>query len=81
MATSTIRMWGNVLAVRIPKAIAKPAGLEPGTPVTLTATIGGLLIRPRRRRRSYKRSDQLARCSRKNPHREVISGRTGKEVF
>ncbi len=80
-SSTTIQMWGNTRAVRIPKAIAQETGLESGTPVTLTRTKGGLLVRPVRQRKSYKLSDLLARCKGKNPHREAITGRAGKEIF
>lgn len=80
-AVATVQMWGNARAVRIPKAVAKEAGLEPGTKVTLTPSRRGLVIQAVRRRRSYRLSELLAQCKGRNPHREAITGRVGREVF
>jgi antitoxin MazE len=74
-------MWGNTRAVRIPKGIAREVGLEAGTEVTLTPSKAGLLLRPVQRRKSYKLSELLAACKGRNPHREAITGRSGKELF
>ena len=79
--TATVQKWGNTRAVRIPKGLAQQIGLEPGTQVTLTESGGGLLVRPVRKRRSYKLSELLAKCKGRNPHREAIGGRAGREVF
>lgn len=80
-ATGTVQMWGNTRAVRIPKALAQETGLESGTEVILTPAKGGLLVRPVRKRKSYKLAQLLAQCKGSNPHREMISGRNGKEAF
>jgi antitoxin component of MazEF toxin-antitoxin module len=79
--TTTVRMWGNTRALRIPKAIALESGLEPGTQVILTPTKRGLVVRAARTRKSYRLSDLLARCRGPNPHREAIRGRVGRESF
>lgn len=80
-AVATVQMWGNTRAVRIPKSMAREAGLEPGTKVTLTPSGRGIMVRPVRRRKAYKLSELLARCKARNPHREAIIGRTGREMF
>lgn len=79
--TATVQMWGNTRAVRIPKAVAEEAGLEPGTRVTLTPSKDGLILQAVRPRKSYRLSELLDQCKGKNPHREAIRGRTGREVF
>jgi antitoxin component of MazEF toxin-antitoxin module len=81
MTTATVQMWGNTRAVRIPKGIAREMGLEAGTEVTLTPSKSGLLLQPVLRRKSYKLSELLAACKDRNPHREAIPGRSGKEIF
>lgn len=81
MTTATVQMWGNTRAVRIPKAIANELGLEAGTEVALEKSAQGLVIKPLKRRKSYKLSELLAQCKGKNPHREMIRGRAGKELF
>ena len=43
-ATATINQWGNGLAVRLTKAVAKAAGMGEGTPVKITAQKGRIVI-------------------------------------
>jgi antitoxin MazE len=81
MTTATVQMWGNTRAVRIPKAIAQQMGLEAGTEVALEPSKAGLVLKPVRRKKSYRLSELLAACKGKNPHREAIRGRVGKEIF
>ncbi len=45
-AALKLQMWGNSLAVRIPSAIARTAGLSPGQPVEVSVDEGGVLIVP-----------------------------------
>jgi antitoxin MazE len=42
-----IRKWGNSLAVRVPRDVARTLGLHAGTPVTLDLVDGTLVVRPR----------------------------------
>jgi antitoxin component of MazEF toxin-antitoxin module len=76
-----VQMWGNTRAVRIPKALAQELGLESGTEVSLSKSDDGLLLKPVRTRKHYRLSDLLAQCKSRNPHREAITGRTGKEIL
>jgi antitoxin MazE len=70
---STISKWGNSLAVRIPLAIAKQAGLGDGDRVTLTLDRnGGVVLRPARRK--YELSELVSRITPKNRHRETDWG-------
>lgn len=41
-----VQRWGNSLAVRIPKAVARDARLEENTPVDLTLVDGKVLLIP-----------------------------------
>src|SRR5215472_9543578 len=67
---STISKWGNSLAVRIPLAIAKQAGLGEGDRVTLALDRnGGVLLRPSRRK--YELSELVSRITPRNRHRET----------
>jgi antitoxin MazE len=71
---STISKWGNSLAVRIPLAIAKQAGLGEGDGVKLALDRdGGIVLRPTRRK--YELSDLVARITPENRHRETDWGR------
>jgi len=78
---ATVQMWGNTRAVRIPKTIAQELGLETGTQVTLTRAENGLLLKPVRAKKRYTLAGLLAQCKGKNPHRELMTGRGGKELF
>jgi antitoxin component of MazEF toxin-antitoxin module len=83
MATvATVQMWGNARALRIPKGIAQENGLEPGTKVTITSSKdGAVVIRAVAKRPRYRLADLLAQCKGRNPHREAVTGRAGREVF
>lgn len=70
--TTTIRQWGESLAVRIPKAMADRCGLRVGAKIKILAVPEGLKFVPVRRRKTYRLSDLLARCKGKNPDREAI---------
>ena len=70
---STISKWGNSLAVRIPLAIAKQAGLGEGDCVTLALDRnGGVVLRPARRK--YELSELVSRITPRNRHRETDWG-------
>ena len=79
--TARIQMWGNTRAVRIPKALAEELSLEPGTTVELSKVGAQLVVRPVRMRPKYKLSELLAQCKSKNPSRELITGRAGRELI
>lgn len=56
---TTIKKWGNSLAIRIPQELADEIGLEVGSEVELRVVNGELLIK-RRRRKRYDRDELLA---------------------
>ena len=77
----TIRKWGNSLAVRIPKALARHAHLQSGSVVSLSVRGGAIIIEPANKRRC-ELDDLLKRVSKKNIHRSVDTGRAvGCEVW
>ncbi|HUO09047.1 MAG TPA: AbrB/MazE/SpoVT family DNA-binding domain-containing protein [Phycisphaerae bacterium] len=78
---STVQMWGNTRAVRIPKMLAQEVGFQSGTEVTWTKSARGLLLQPVRAKKRYKLSQLLAQCKGKNPHREMIRDRAGREIL
>lgn len=43
---TTVQVWGNSLAVRIPAATARAARIRAGQPVTIEATPDGVVLRP-----------------------------------
>lgn len=70
---ATISKWGNSLAVRIPLAIAKQAGLGEGDSVTLAMNrSGGIVLRPKPRK--YELGDLVGRITRRNRHRATDWG-------
>jgi antitoxin MazE len=70
---ATVSKWGKSLAVRIPTAIAKRAGLSKGDSVTLNLDNKGcIVVRPTRRR--YELAELVARITPKNRHRETNWG-------
>ena len=78
---STISKWGNSLAVRIPLAIAKQAGLSEGDSVALALDRnGGIVLRPTRKK--YELSDLVSRITSKNRHRATNWGKPqGEEAW
>ncbi len=70
---ATISKWGNSLAIRIPLAIAKQAGLGEGDCVSLALDRNGaIVLRPTRRK--YELSELVRRITPKNRHRETDWG-------
>lgn len=78
---STISKWGNSLAVRIPAAMAKQAGLGEGDSVKLGLNRDrAIVLHPATRK--YELSDLVARITHKNRHRETDWGPPqGKESW
>lgn len=77
------QMWGNSLALRIPKSLAKAAGIEPGTPIKLSIVKGKLVVE-RVTTREYTLEELLARTPRNKGkgHGETDTGvPVGREVW
>jgi antitoxin MazE len=75
-----VQLWGNSLAVRIPKSFAEEVGLEAGSPVDLSLVDGGLLVAPARDE-SLSLDDLLDGVTKVNIHAEVDAGPSqGREV-
>jgi antitoxin MazE len=71
---ATVSKWGNSLAIRIPKAIVKQAGLNEGDCVALALdSNGAIVLRPTRGK--YDLAELVSRITRKNRHRETDWGR------
>lgn len=67
-----VAKWGNSLAVRIPKTMAREAGLAAGTTVQMTAADGGVLIASTAPH--YSLRELVARITPKNRHGETDWG-------
>lgn len=75
-----IRMWGNSLALRIPKVMAEQIGLGEDVRVNLVLEGDHLLIQPSAPR--YVLADLLAQVTPENLHDEIITGEpVGGEVW
>ncbi len=68
-----IKMWGNSLAVRIPRSFAAEAGLEPDAAVEMTLVDGSLVVTSVARG-DVRLVDLLARITADNLHEEIDSG-------
>ncbi len=78
---SQAQMWGNSLALRIPKSLAKAAGIEPGSIITLSV-IKGKLVVERVVEKDYTLEDLLAGVNKRNLHTEISTGDSaGKEAW
>jgi len=79
--TTTIQKWGNSLALRIPKALARDTHLKDGSVVNLAVREGKVIIEPAKKPK-YHLDDLLKGVSKKNIHRSVDTGRAvGREVW
>jgi antitoxin MazE len=76
-----IQKWGNSLALRIPKALARDTHLEDGSVVSLAVRQGKVVIEPARKAK-YRLDDLLKGVSKKNLHRSVDTGpAVGREAW
>jgi antitoxin MazE len=67
---TTVSKWGNSLAVRIPRAIAREARLSEGDCLALDLDReGSIVLRSARRR--YELTELVSRITRHNRHRET----------
>jgi len=79
---TTLRKWGNSLAIRVPRAVAERLELTSGTPVELDANSGILTVRPIRRKPRVKLSALLKQFKPRHRRGEVHSdGPRGAEML
>lgn len=75
-----VQKWGNSLAVRLPKPVAKDAMLEDGSIVNLRVINGKIVAEPVGPR--YALADLLRAVKKNNLHGEVETGPPlGREVW
>jgi antitoxin MazE len=78
---SKIQMWGNSLALRIPKPFAIEAGLDRDTAVEISLRQGKLVI-SKATQDEYSLTELLNAINSENIHREVDFGTSaGNEVW
>lgn len=79
--STAVQKWGNSIAVRLPKAVAEATALREGSPVTVEAKDGRILVTPIRKS-VYRLEDLVRGISKKNRHRLVEAGSSrGGEVW
>lgn len=79
MLEAQIVKWGNSLAIRIPKPIAKEAGIEEGDDVHLQAARGEIKLRLRESVPTLK--ELVSRITPQNRYGEVlVTAEVGKEI-
>ena len=68
---TTVRKWGNSLAVRIPKAISDKLSIDEKTEMEMVARDGLLILEPKHR---YILKDMLKGITDENIHGEIDTG-------
>lgn len=77
---TTVRKWGNSLALRLPQSVAREMQVEDGAVVSLTVEDDVLTVKPARKR--YRLEDLLRGVSPEMRRGETDWGRTeGKESW
>jgi len=70
--TVPLKKWGNSLALRIPKDIAKTLSIEYNSIMELAIVNGVLIIKPKK---STRLESLVSQINSENLHREVSTGR------
>jgi antitoxin MazE len=76
-----VSRWGNSLAVRIPRAVSRQAGIDEGDSLALDIKEdGAIILRPTKRR--YELKDLVSRITPRNRHKETDWGAPqGRETW
>ena len=78
---TTVKRWGNSLALRIPRSVAAEAGVENGSTVDVRVEEGTMVVRPTSRV-TYDLKALLRKVTRSNLHGGVATGRPrGREAW
>ncbi|MGH7158126.1 MAG: AbrB/MazE/SpoVT family DNA-binding domain-containing protein [Candidatus Saccharimonadales bacterium] len=81
MSTTTIKKWGNSLALRIPAKAAQDLGLRDATVISLTISKDGLYLSPVKKPKPSLR-ELVDKITPGNSHDEVDWGEpAGKEIW
>ncbi len=79
---SVVQQWGNSLAVRIPRHLARESCVERGTAVEVKVTNGKLVLAPMAKRRSYTLASLTRKITPANRHAEADFGKSaGREAW
>jgi len=78
---TTVQKWGNSLALRIPRSVAKDIRLHQGSVVDMTLVAGKIVVKPRRQRH-YTLTQLLRGVTKRNRHAALDwGGRVGQEAW
>ena len=76
---TTVKKWGNSLAIRIPKAISEELNMKYDTELEMITKEGYLILHPQSK---YTLHDLLSGVTEENLHEEITTGdRTGREEW
>lgn len=76
-----IQKWGNSLAVRIPRSVAKDSHLHQGSMVDIALIAGKIVVKPKRQR-SYTLAQLLRGVTARNRHAAFDwGGQVGQEAW
>lgn len=80
---TTIKKWGNSLALRIPKSYAKEINLEEGAAVDLKLEENKIIVSPKKKRKKkYSLKELVSQITEENRYKEIDFGPpVGKEIF
>lgn len=79
---TTVQMWGNSLAVRLPKKMAQAQRIEAGTPVVITPQEDGFTITPILiAEEEITLEELLSQITTENIHDEVFTGELSSESW
>lgn len=79
---ATIQQWGDTLALRIPKALAKQTSVKNGSTVDVTVENGRMVIQAVRRQRKYSLQELVTKITPENRHPATDWGPpVGKEAW
>ncbi len=77
---ATIQKWGNSLAIRIPKNIAKDTRVSEGSNIDILVENGNIVLSPRKKEYSLK--ELLKKITVENIHSEISTGdQIGGEIW
>jgi antitoxin MazE len=79
---TVVQQWGNSLAVRIPRDIARESQIGRGTCIEMSIANGNLILTSLSKRRSYSLASLVKKITSANRHPEIDFGKpVGREVW
>jgi len=76
-----VQKWGNSLALRIPRSVARDIHLRQGSVVDIALIAGKIVVKPKRRQH-YTLTQLLRGVTKRNRHAELEwGGRVGQEAW